>query len=452
MKALARGIVLAVLFWIATPMLFAQEELPTDDLGNVSDVFQEAFFEALKQKAILNFEKALEALDSAESAAGDNIQQQAIVYFERGKNYYALRKFPEAETAYLASQALEPENQQIAVSLYDVYYQTKEYTKAIEVVKRLIEFDPDYKEDLANLYVRTEQYDPALEVLNELDAEFGRSRYRENLRKQIIRATGDTATEIVRLEENTTTNPNNESDYLNLIYLYSESGDVEKAFQTAEKMQGLFPESELVHLALYKFYLNKNEPEKAATSMQIVMNSRTIDSESKSKVMLDFIVFSEQNPNYQETLNSAIKAFADSSTNPRTLERLGGYYLSKGEQEQALTYFKRGLTLAPEDFPLIKNTLLLQLDTKKYQDALSLGESALEIYPTQALLYLIQGVALVELDNANKAVSLLEEGLDYVIEDPVMEKDFYEQLSLAYERINNTQKASEYAKKAKDLG
>ena len=52
---------------------YAQEiEEPTDDLGNVSDAFQDNFFEALKQKGIENYELALEALTKAEKAAKDD--------------------------------------------------------------------------------------------------------------------------------------------------------------------------------------------------------------------------------------------------------------------------------------------------------------------------------------------------------------------------------------------
>ena len=37
---------------------------PDDDLGNVEDEFQEHFFEALKQKGIENYERAVEALSN----------------------------------------------------------------------------------------------------------------------------------------------------------------------------------------------------------------------------------------------------------------------------------------------------------------------------------------------------------------------------------------------------
>ena len=61
-------IVLNLLFWGGEGQLFSQEiepkqEINIDDLGNVSDEFQELFFEALKQKAITNYDKAIEALE-----------------------------------------------------------------------------------------------------------------------------------------------------------------------------------------------------------------------------------------------------------------------------------------------------------------------------------------------------------------------------------------------------
>ena len=79
--------------------IFAQEieAIATDDLGNVSDVFQENFFEALKQKGIENYELALIALDKAEKAANKNPEHEAVVFFETGKNLKHLKRYDEAE-------------------------------------------------------------------------------------------------------------------------------------------------------------------------------------------------------------------------------------------------------------------------------------------------------------------------------------------------------------------
>ena len=149
----------------------AQDKLATDDLGNVSDNFQVHFFEALKQKGIENYELALNALEKAEVAAGDNQVNKAVVYFEKGKNLAFLKRFEDAEKNYSLVLEWSPNRLDVLEALYDMYYDTKNYKAAIPLVKKLILQDTDYKEDLANLYHRTKQYDKALILLDELDKE-----------------------------------------------------------------------------------------------------------------------------------------------------------------------------------------------------------------------------------------------------------------------------------------
>ena len=47
------------------------------------------------------------------------------------------------------------------------YVENKQHEKAIETVKQIVKYHPDYKEDLAALYLRTERYDEALVVFEE---------------------------------------------------------------------------------------------------------------------------------------------------------------------------------------------------------------------------------------------------------------------------------------------
>ena len=68
---------------------------PNDDLGDVEDMFQENFFEALKQSGIENHQRAIDALLKCEKL--DN--SKTVVYYELGKNYIALKNFGAAEDA-----------------------------------------------------------------------------------------------------------------------------------------------------------------------------------------------------------------------------------------------------------------------------------------------------------------------------------------------------------------
>ena len=419
---------------------------PDDDLGEFEDKIQELFFEALKQKGIENYDKAVTALLKCIDLDGS----QSVFYFELGKNYNKLKNFGDAENALKKAIKDQPNNEWYLDELYDVYSQQNDYDNAIKTVKQLVLHHPDYKEDLANLYFRTKKYDEALEVLDQLDEEQGVTASRDNLRNRIYAVTGKKKDQIENLEERVEDNPDEESNYLALIFRYSENNDKEKAFETAKKLLAIKPNSQLVHLALYKFYLDDNKPDQAISSMKIVLQSPQIKPEAKTKVLSDFVKFVEKHPEYEQDLVEAT-SFTLDDTNDKSHAELAQYYLSKGDKEKALAYFNKALKVDSNNFTVLKNVLLLNIDLKQYEEAVSKSEDALLKYPSQPLLYLLNGVALNKLNRAKESVESLETGLDYIIDDSKMEADFYQQLSLAYTSLNNTTKAKAFTDKAKQL-
>jgi len=419
---------------------------PDDDLGDNEDKFQELFYEALKQKGIENYDRAAEAFQKCIEI--DN--SVPVLYFELGKSYNKLKNFGAAEDALKEAVDKDPDNEWFLDELYGFYASQNEYDKAIKTVKQLVRFHPDYKEDLASLYVRTKEYDAALEVLDALDAEFGISVSRDIMRNRIYEATGRKKDQIKNLESRVEDNPEKESNYLALIFRYSENNEKGKAFETAKELLKINPNSQLVHLALYKFYLDDNDAEKAIESMKIVIKSTEIKPEAKLKVLTDFVKFVKENPEYETDLIEATAMVSDTN-NSKTVIELGQYYLAKNNKKKALENFEVALKLESNNFEVLRNVMLLYIDLKKFDLAKEKSGDALETYPSQALLYLINGVALNELNQPKEALESLETGLDYIIEDTKMEADFYNQLSKAYTLLNNTTKAKTFSDKAKQL-
>ncbi|MDR9457539.1 MAG: hypothetical protein RI572_09025 [Salegentibacter sp.] len=422
------------------------DEVNEDDLGNVTDEFQEHFFEALKQKGIENYEKAIIALEACLELESNN----AVVYFELGKNYRELEEFESALENYKKALALE-QREDILVEIYHTYRSTGDFEQAILSVRELMEFNPDYKEDLANLYMLNEQYEEALRVLDELDEEEGVNNYRTIMRRQIYARTGNTDAQIGNLEEGIAQDPENEQNYLNLIYIYSEQGNEEEAFQTALELLETNPGSRLVHLALYKFYLNRNKPDAAVNSMKIVFESEEIDPESKFKVLNDFLLFVNDNPGYEKELLEVSQNLIEWENTPKLYEELGKFYLKNDKKEEALKFFEKGIGQDPNNFELTKNTLLLQIEVGRNEEARDLSRDALEVFPAQPFLYLLQGVALNNLHQYAEAVEILTFGLDYLIDNIRLEIDFYNQLAIAYKGLGDEEKAARFKDRTEEL-
>jgi predicted Zn-dependent protease len=428
---------------------FAQVDFnkrPNDDLGNVEDKFQEYFFEALKQKGIENYQKSANALLICIKMNDSD----PVLFYELGKNYMQLKNFGAAEDAFKEAVSKAPKNEWYLDELYGVYIQQNDMNKALKTVKQLVEYHPDYKQDLASLYIQLEKYKDALKLLDEMDSQFGYSEDRDYLRNQIYNLTGNNEDRIENLEERVKSNPEDESNYLLLIYRYSETGETAKAFDAAKRLLTLNPESQLVHLALYKFYLDENDTENAIKSMKVVLTSPVIKPEAKTKVLNDFVKFVGKNPQYESDLIEVTSLISEDKSVKILLE-LGDYYLKSNDKAKALSYYEEALQQEPNEFKIIRDVLLLQIDLNKDTEAVAKSKEALDIFPSQPVLYLINGVANNKLKQPENAIESLEMGLDFLVENPKMEADFYIQLSESHKQLNNISQSQTFAKKAQAL-
>ena len=90
------------------------------------------------------------------------------------------------------------------------------------------------------------------------------------------------------------------------------------------------------------------------------------------------------------------------------------------------------------------------LAESNYQEALAISKEALDTYPLQPYFYYAYGAALNNTSNANKAIEVLESGLDYLLDETdALANLLYKELSKAYTSIGNTSKANEYLNKIK---
>ena len=199
-----------------------------------------------------------------------------------------------------------------------------------------------------------------------------------------------------------------------------------------------------------KFYLNDNDTQNAINSMKIVLTSASINPEAKTKVFNDFVEFVSKHPEYESQLVD-VTALVDNDKSKKTLLELGQYYLKSGDKTKALSYYEEALRQEPSNYNIIKDVLLLQLELNQNDKVVAKSNQALELYPAQPIFYLLNGVANNKLKQPKQAIESLETGLDYIIDDPKMEADFYTQLSTAYKLNNNISKSETFAKKAQAI-
>ena len=178
---------------------------------------------------------AIDALEKAKVIQPEN----SVIYFELGKNYLALKKYNDAYLNFEKVTKMDPKNRWAWAGMYDVFYDTREYEKAIPIVEKLIEFKEDYKEDLTSLYMNTQQFDKALDLINELNSIFGKSEKRDLYKLDILKESKYQSAEKYNLLEQIKKFPKEETNYIDLIFLYSSNNSVRDNFRAITILNSL---------------------------------------------------------------------------------------------------------------------------------------------------------------------------------------------------------------------
>ncbi|MGV3697668.1 tetratricopeptide repeat protein [Flavobacterium sp.] len=423
----------------------AQNE-PSNDVVSIDDGFQDIFFEAIQQRSIENYDKAITALEK-----GIKIQpENPIIYFELGKNYLAQKKYPEAYQNFEKVSQMEPKNRWAWVGMYDVCYETRDYNKAIPIVEKLVTFKEDYKEDLTSLYMNTQQFDKALVLINELNEKFGKSDKRELYKADILRDAKYQSSEKFHLLDQIKKFPKEESNYISLIYMYSQSNQEEKALEIAQKLEKEIPTSDWAQVSLFKFHLNNNDGDNAVKAMNIVFPSKKIDSRIKHRMLNEFLIFTKNNPKYEPDLDKAISYF-NNDKEINVAKEIGKFHYSKSNWPQAIKYFEMHLKNAEDDVETQLLAMQAYTEAQQFEVLAKKADNLTQLFPTQPEFYYFAGLANNQQKNYKKAAGYLESGLDFVVDDAALEINFNIQLGEAYNGLGDNTKKEKYFTKANEL-
>jgi predicted Zn-dependent protease len=440
MKKIISFLLLTILF-CNTTFVWAQDE---DEPITYSEKFQEAYYDALKEKAIENYDNAIVFLDKCLKMQPEN----PIIHHELGKNYFSQKDYINSENAFIKATEIDTKNKWYLIDLYNLYYITKNYNQALVTVQKIVPLDKEYREDLTSLYMYTQQFDKALVLINELDETKGKTEQRDRFRLQIQAGSKNKSSEKNELENAIEKNPINEENYLSLIYSYYDNNQEEKALKIAQKLEKNIPESQWAQVFLFKNYINSNDGNSAATSLDKVLSGTKIDKKIKHKMFNEFLIFTQKNPTFEPQLNKAISYF-ENDKEVNVFKELGKFYFKKKDWKNALINFEKSKDNT--DLEANKYQLYSYSETADFKKLQTKASDLIDTFPNQPEYYFFAGKASFELKNFKNANDFLESGLEFVVNNQNLEFDFLMLLSQSNKEAGNQPKSDLFLSKATSL-
>jgi len=247
------------------------------------------------------------------------------------------------------------------------------------------------------------------------------------------------------------------------------------------RLRKAFPDSTKYSDMLAEFYLNYNQPEKALSLYQNILEIEKDNASANlgiawiqgnlGKFALGFPYLNKgiKSPllKYENKkrvvdlyLNSATNQLPDDSINQiylvlleanpsetEVINRYIAYLFDRKNYKQAEKYAKKSISLNPDNFTaweFLMNILMLQ---GRNEELKTYSLKALEYFPNHALVFFFSGYSHFAIKQYNEAINYLEMGMDYVSDNQDLTKQFLIYLAEGNHYISKNKQSDSYFEK-----
>ena len=410
---------------------------PSDSLL-VKQLYFDGLAEKLKQNPKLaeDYFKRVVELDPANDPA----------MYELAALYHSRNREPEAEHQIRNAVTVNSDNKWYWLLLADIYKKTNNMSQLVLVLDELTALDPgneDHHYDKANALVFQNKTNEANAVYNEIEKLYGVSDELSEARQRVFIKQGKPEKAAAELEKQVGANPDDLKSLLNLADIYNRSGDPEKSLELLQKALTIDSDDVFVRLSLADTYRALKRYDEAFTQLKHAFNNTGFSIDEKVRITLSFFP-QFPDPKAQSQAHELASILTNvHSDDPKSFAVYGDVLFQEQKFDQAALAYKQALKLNDQVYQIWEQLLRIELSDNKFKEAIDDGEAALSIFPNQAALYLLTGMAYAQTQKHEKAVSYLKNAASLESEDKEVLTQIYSGLGDAYHALKRYPESNE---------
>ncbi|MFW6275026.1 MAG: tetratricopeptide repeat protein [bacterium] len=426
-----------------------EQEVKLDDRKQKE--FEFLFVEALKQKMFGNSQEAIQLLSNCLEID----PRSSAAMYELASIHAANNDYTSASLLLEKAISINSGNKWYKLLLAKIYQQSNRPAEAAEIYDQLLQKDPDNLEYLymkAVLLAGARENEEAIQVYNTLEEKVGINEQISVAKQQLYVDEGKTDKAFEEIEKLIDTNPDEPKYYGLLADLYQNEGDSVNALKYYRKIQEIDPDNGFVHFSLANYYLQQDKFEKSFEETKKGFRSEAIDIQSKLQLYIMLTDNPGQTKIESEQQETLIDILLEQYPNEFLVHTVyAENLLKKGKLKEARAELMKALDIQKDDYMLWERVLFIDNDLQDWQALYDHSTEAIGLFPNQPQVYFLNAVACVQLEKYEETISVSEEGLDFVIDNPQLEGQFLMLKGEALYKQDNVQDAFEYFDKAVEL-
>ena len=408
----------------------------------------ELFFSASKQKMLGNYEEAAALYHDCIKIDAKN----SASYYELANLFSASQKLEEALPFALRAYELDPKNQWFGLFTAEIQLGLNDFVSASKIYERLTELDPtqiDYQYELATTYLYLNRLEDAIEAYNKVEAVIGVNE-EISVQKEKIYLQLDKLDEAVNELEVLANNYPGEQRYLGMLAeVYTANDLLDKAYSVYQRMLENNPDDPILHLNLAEYYKKRGDFDTSFIELKKAFGSSALDIDNKIQVMMSYYTISESDEKLTgqayELLNLLTKAHPQDA---KAFAMKADFLLRDGKLKESRAAFYETVKLDSSRYLVWSQLINTSYELKDYSAMEKDSRTALELFPNQGMLYLLNGIANNSLENYKGAAEVLDEGEIYTKTDTYLNVQLLSVLADVYNNLKQFEDSDKAFEKA----
>lgn len=412
-----------------------------------SGLVKQLFLSGLREKTLENKKAAEELFNKVLQIDPKN---DASLY-ELANIAQAQNNLARARLLLERAVAIDRDNEWYWTVLASLYEKSNDLLKLNAVFDELIRLNPDkpdYYYDKANAFYLQKRYNEALKLYDKAEDIAGPSEDLLLSKQKVYLKQNDVKKAASLLDALIEQNPSQIRYYLAKAEIFSTNKQYDSAIGVLRQAAAIEPANGLLHLALADIFREQNKPAASYDELEAAFADNNLEIDQKLRILLGYLPRLKEPDALASALQLSKVLVQAHPDNSKAYAIYGDLLLQSNQTKEAKEAYKKAISLDKQAYGVQEQLVRVEFSENNMDAVINYGEKALELFPNQAWMNYMVGVAWLEKKNYIKAINCLKNTIMLAADDKSLLTQSYSALGDAYHATGDRKSSDEAYEKA----
>ena len=388
--------------------------------------------------------KAIAALEKIRQKNPTNAAVNYALASALIKSGKAVEAFAYAQKAY----QLSPTNTYYLLQVAELYVKQKRYADAETLYEELLsrgQESMEYGVELAAIYLFDDKPDKALATYDRVEKAMGLNEEITRQKQRIYLKQNKIDKAIEEAERLIASEPADPDFLIEGAELLIANERVPLALTWLERALKLNPDDPQAHMLLADVYRRQGNLDKSGQELQKVFDNPNLEAGLKARILSSYMGVAGDKPTAkQDALKMAQALVTQSPGDAKAQVMLADLLAQQGQKAQARDAYVKAAKADPSIYQVWEAIIQLDGELSQVDSIMAHSEKALEVFPSQGMLWYANGSAHLYKRHYQQAVDALDEARKLLTTNPTFKAtELQGQLGDAYNGLGDHQRSNE---------